>query len=155
MNRTQRLSAVAAGLLGAASIAAGCGSDTEQANDYVDQVNTLQVELVDQVNDAVSGTPPADPEAAAEVATDLQGVFETSADDLAAIEPPTDVADLHQQLVGSVSDVGDQIAEAEQAFSSGDPQQAAQAALQLQSATTELQTELNGLIDEINAQLQG
>lgn len=155
MSRTQRLSAVAAGLLGAASIAAGCGSDTEEANDYVDEVNGLQVELVNEVTAAVSGAPPADPEAAAQVATDLQEVFETTADDLAAINPPEDVAGLHEQLVGSVSDVGEQIGEAEQAFSSGNPQQAAQAALQLQSATTELQNELNGLIDEINTQLQG
>jgi hypothetical protein len=152
MNRTQRLSAVAAGLLGAASIAAGCGSDTEEANDYVDQVNTLQVELINQAAETVSGTRPADP---AQVAIDLQKVFEASADDLAAIEPPEDVADLHQQLVGSVSAVGDQIGDAEQAFSSGDPQQAAQAAQDLQSTASGLQTELNGLINEINAQLQG
>ncbi len=155
MNRTQRLSAVAAGLIGAASIAAGCGSATEEANNYVDDVNDLQVELVNQVNEAVSGAQPADPNAAAQVFTDLQDVFDTAADDLDAIDPPEDVADLHQQLVGSISDVGDQIGDAEQTFSSGNSQQAAQAAAQLQSATTELQTELNGLIDDINAQLQG
>ena len=64
------------------------------------------------------------------------------------------MADLHDQLVAAIRDVGARIGDAEQAFSSGNPQQAAQAALELQSATTDLQTELNTVIDDINAQLQ-
>ena len=48
-----------------------CGSD-DQANDYVDQVNEIQGRLVEDVTETVSGGPPADTDAAAEVAADLQ-----------------------------------------------------------------------------------
>jgi hypothetical protein len=141
--------------LAAAALAlAACGSNDE-ANDYIDEVNSVQEGLVTEVTDAVSQAPPANPEAAAAVATDLETVFNDTADELEAIEPPDDVAELHDDLVAAVRDVGTRIGDAEQAFSSGNPQQAAQAALELQQATTDLQTELNTLIDDINEQLQG
>jgi hypothetical protein len=141
--------------LAAAALAlSACGSD-EEANDYIEEVNSVQEGLVAEVTDTVSQAPPANADAATEVAAELKGVFNDTADELEAIEPPEDVAELHGQLVTAVRDVGTRIGDAEQAFSSGNPQQAAQAALELQSATSDLQTELNTLIDDINGQLQG
>jgi ABC-type transporter Mla subunit MlaD len=155
MNRIARPELLVAGLLATAALAAGCGSDTEASNDYVDQVNELQVSLVDQVTETISGAPPTDANAATEAAGDLQEVFDSTAADLDAIEPPEDVADQHAELVDTVSQVGDEIGDAKDGFASGDPQQAVQAAQQLQSSTTDLQTQLNSLINEINSQLQG
>ena len=153
MKRIRRTAAGAAALLVAAAIGAGCGS-SEQSNDYVDEVNGLQVELVTQVTDVVSGAQASSPKQAAGVAADLRDVFETKAEELEAVEPPEDVAELHDQLVAEVRDVADQIAKAEEAFTSGDPQEAAQAAVALQTATTKAQTDLNTVIDAINSQLQ-
>lgn len=153
MTRLRLASALAAALLALAATT-GCGSDTEDANDYVDQVNEAQGELVRQVIDTVSGAPPTNANAAGEAAAELQGVFDSTAEELEAIEAPEDVAELHAELVDTVAAVGERIGGARQGLQTGDPQQAARAARELQAATTELQTELDRLIDEINARLQ-
>ena len=116
-------------LIAAALAVSACGSDDE-ANDYADQVNEIQSRLVGDVSETVSGGPPPDTEAAAEVA-----------------------ADLRDELVRAIRGVGIRIGRAEQAFADGTPEQAARAARELQSATADLQSELRTLIDAINAQL--
>lgn len=136
-----------------AVIAVGCG-DVEEQNDYVEQVNALQNELVAEVTDAVSGTPPSNPRQAAAVAGELGDIFSASADDIEAVTPPEEVADLHAQLVETIREIADQIASAEDAFTSGNAQEAAQAATELQNATNSAQTELNSLIDQINAEFE-
>jgi hypothetical protein len=151
MNRG--LWAIGALMLVATLALAACGSN-EEDNDYVEQVNEIQEQLVDEVTETVSGAPPANPEAAAVVAGDLEGVFATTADELQALERPQDVADLHDELVAAIREVGARIGEAEKAFASGNSKQAARAALELQTATTDLQPQLTTLIDDINAQLQ-
>lgn len=151
MNRV--LCAVGALLLAGALALAACGSN-EENDDYVDQVNAIQEQLVDDVTEAVSGAPPTNPEAAAEVAADLEGVFTSTAEEFEAVEPPQDVADLHDELVAAIRRVGARIGEAEKAFASGDSKRAARAALELQTATTDLQPQLTRLIDDINARLQ-
>ena len=132
---------------------AGCG-DSEEKNDYVDQINELQLTYVDDVTEVVSGTPPTSPEAAAEVAGNLGDVTQGLADDIAAVEPPEEVADLQEQLVGTVEDIAAQIEDAEETLANGNPQEAAQAATALQTATSEAQTELGSIIDQINSELQ-
>ncbi len=141
-------------LVAAAALAAGCGSD-EEANSYVDEVNAIQTALVADVNEVAAEAPPANAKAVAAVAADLRAVFERNAAELERIEPPEEVADLHAQLATAVGDVAERIGEAERTFERGDPQQAAKAALELQTATTELQGELSGLIDQINARALG
>lgn len=140
-------------LVCAALALVACGSN-EEDNDYVEQVNEIQNRLVEEVTETVSGEPPADPKAAAEVAGDLEGVFTSTADEFEAVEPPQDVADLHDELVAAIRSVGARIGEAEKAFASGSSKQAARAALELQTATTDLQPQLTALIDDINARLR-
>lgn len=135
----------------AAAIAAGCGSADEQ-NEYVDEVNASQVDLVDEIRATVSGAAPSTPNEAATVAAELEGIFEGSADEIDAVTPPEEVADLHAQLVGELRQIADRIAKAEDAFRDADAQQAAEAATELQQATNQAQTDLNELIDEINAE---
>ena len=151
MNRA--LCAVGVLLLAGAHALAACGSN-EEDNDYVEQVNGIQEQLVDDVTETVSGAPPANPKAAAEVAGELEGVFASTADELDALERPQAVADLHYELVAAIRGVGARIGEAEKAFASGNSKQAARAALALQTATTDLQPQLTALIDDINAQLR-
>jgi hypothetical protein len=136
-----------------AVIGAGCGSTDEQ-NNYVDQINALQTDLVNQVNEVVAGSPPANAQQAAAVAADLEKAFSASADDIEAVTPPDEVADLHDQLVTKIREIADQIAKARNAFENGNAQEAAAAAVDLQTATSQAQTDLNTLIDEINAEFQ-
>ena len=148
-----RVAAVSAPILVAAALIAGCG-DNEEKNDYVDQINEIQTQFVDDVNNVVSGQTPSTPDDAANLATDLADLTDQTADDIAAVDPPDEVADLQQELVSTLHDVADQIDSAGDAFSSGNPQQAAQAATELQTATQKAQTDLNRIIDEINSTLQ-
>jgi hypothetical protein len=135
-----------------ALVAAGCGNS--EKNDYVDKVNEIQTNLQTQATDAISSAP-ANPAQAGELVKKLQSLFSDAADQLAAVDPPSDVADLHQQLVDKVREVSDQIGKVADAFDSGNPQQIQQAATELQTAISSSQTELGSLIDQINSQLQG
>ena len=130
----------------------GCGNGEQ--NDYVDEVNQLQNELVANVSDAVAGSTPSTPKDAARIAGDLQQVFEDGAGSFAEVDPPEEVADLHQQLVDQIQAIADQVGEAEDAFTSGSAQQASEAAIALQNAGNEAQTDLDTIIDQINEQLQ-
>ena len=64
--------------------------------------------------------------------------------------PPEEVADLHEQLVKQIDGIAEQVGAAEEAFTSGNAEEASQAALALQEASNQIQTDLNGLIDQIN-----
>ncbi len=70
------------------------------------------------------------------------------------MEPPEEVAELHQQLVDQISQIADQVESAEDAFTSGSQQAASQAAIELQNAGTAAQTELDQIIGAINNELQ-
>lgn len=148
MRRSASLLAVGA----IAATLAGCGNDEQ--NEYVDEVNALQNELVAEVGDVTtSGSVPTTPQQAADVAGELAQVFEEGAEQFEAVTPPEEVADLHAQLVEQIQAIADQVADAEEAFRSGDAQEASQAAIALQEAANDAQTALNGLIDRINEEL--
>lgn len=145
-------------LAGALAIAAlavigvGCGNDEQ--NDYVEEVNRLQTELVDEVTAAVSGAVPTNQQDAAEIAAELEQVFADGAEQFESVTPPEEVADLHEQLVKQIDGIAEQVGAAEEAFTSGNATEASQAALALQEASNRIQTDLNGLIDQINSELQ-
>jgi hypothetical protein len=144
-----------AGALAIASLAVigvGCGNDEQ--NDYVDEVNRLQTELVDEVTAAVSGAVPTNQQDAAEIAAELEQVFADGAEQFESVSPPEEVADLHEQLVKQIDGIAEQVGAAEEAFTSGNATEASQAALALQEASNRIQTDLNGLIDQINSELQ-
>jgi uncharacterized phage infection (PIP) family protein YhgE len=146
------LTMLAAGLLAFALIAAGCG-DSGEKNDYVDQVNQLQTDLVDQVTQVTTDATPSTQKEAADYAGRVAEVFSQSADDFAAVDPPEDVADLHQQLVEEIRSIAQDTKKAEQTLRTGSPQEAQRALTDLQTAASDAQTQLNSLIDEINADL--
>ena len=152
MNRG-RLAAFGLPLVVAGALIAGCG-DSEEKNDYVDEVNELQLAYVEDVNQLVSGAPPTSPNELGQVATDLAGLTEDLAVDIDSVEPPDEVTDLHEQLVDELKGVAAQIEDAEAQISSGNPQEAVQAATELQQATTDARTELDSIISEINSTLQ-
>lgn len=150
MKRVLRAVLVCAALVAALAFAA-CGNEDE--NEYVDEVNAVQQSFLDEVTAAAS-TPPTNPQQAGELVSTMQDAFTNAAEEFEAIEPPEDVADLHDQLVTTMADLGAQIGDLGEALQSGNPQQAATAATELQASITESQTEVTGLIDQINSQLQ-
>jgi hypothetical protein len=130
---------------------AGCGN--AEKNDYVDKVNEIQSNLQTQATQAISSAPTS-PAQAGELVKKLESIFSDAADQLAAVDPPSDVADLHNQLVDKIREVSDEVGKLSDAFESGNPQQIQQAATKLQSAISKSQTALSSLIDQINSQLQ-
>jgi hypothetical protein len=144
---------VLVGLIAVILAAAGCGNG--EKNDYVDQVNAIQTDLQTQASETLAGGAPSTGPQAAEFADKLQALFASAADDLEAVDPPEEVADLHAQLVAKVREIGDEIGKAGEAFSSGNAAQIQQAAADLQSAVGTAQPELSSLIDQINTELQG
>jgi hypothetical protein len=151
MTKPTRATAAIAALAAAVAIAAGCGNSEQ--NEYADEVNELQAELVNEVTNTVTEAAPSDAKAYREIADELRATFDAKADEFEAVEAPEDVADLHAQLVEAIRAVGEQIGDAERGFASGNPRQAQRAAASLQQAGTELQARLDAVIDQINAEL--
>jgi hypothetical protein len=151
-----RLTSLVLTLVCAATVAlavAGCGN--AEKNDYVDQVNAIQTDVQAQATSAFAELGSGGPNAAADVAKKLQALFTSAADQLEAVDPPDDVADLHAQLVAEVRKIGDESGAAADGFASGNPQQIQQSSQDLQKAASTFQTEFSSLIDQINAKLQG
>jgi len=145
--------AAALAALATLAIAAGCGSAAEQ-NDYVDQVNEEQSQLLDSVSKVVSGPAPTNSEEAAKVADELSSAFAEGADRIEAIDPPDEVADLHARLVSGLRRLSDRLAAAGKALTGSSAQDAADAAADLQQQITHAQDRINRLIDQINAKFQ-
>lgn len=148
MKPSARLTATFAILAIAGAVAAGCGNGAQ--NDYVDKVNTVQNSILSDVTDATS-TPASSPKDAAKTGQAIADAFSTGADELESIDPPDEVADLHSQLVDQLRSVSKQLNDAADAFTSGSAQAQIQAANQLQQSATRAQTEINNVIDQINA----
>lgn len=152
MTRALRAALLCLAAVAALALAA-CGGDDE-SNDYVDDVNAVQNEFLDTMTE-VASTPPTTPAQAGDVVSEMEDAFSAAADDLEAIEPPEEVADLHDELITTMSDLGDQVAGLGEALTSGNPQQTTQAATELQASLTEAQTEVTSLTDQINEELGG
>jgi hypothetical protein len=133
-------------------LAAGCGDDDEK-NAYVEDVNALQAELVQQVSTA-AGSTPSNQKQAAEYAGRIAAIFSRAADQFAAVDPPDDVADLHSQLVDQIRSLAADTRKAERTLREGTPEQAQKALKRLQTAATDAQNRLSMLIDEINSDLR-
>jgi hypothetical protein len=134
----------------------GCGSsDTKAANDYVDQVNKAQNDFAhtfDELSNQITST-----SSASQDRKTLEG-FKRAVDkvvaDLQAIDVPSEVKPLHEQLVGEISTYGKEIDEAKAAFAGDDPKAIIKAQTDLVSAVTRVSTQINQTIDAINKKLR-
>ena len=134
---------------------AGCGSDTKAANDYVDAVNKAQNDFAstfDRLSSQITSksTPQQDQKT-------LDG-FKQAVDkvvvDLQAVEPPSKVKPLHDELVNEIATYGKEIDKAKLAFSDSDPQAIVKAQADLVSAVTRVQAQINMTIADINKKLR-
>jgi uncharacterized phage infection (PIP) family protein YhgE len=138
-----------------ALVASGCGSDTKEANDYVDAVNKAQNDFAtkfDQLSGQITST-----STAAQDRQTLDG-FKQAIDkvvaDFRAVKAPDKVKPLHDQLIAEISAYGREIDKAKGAFSDEDPQAIVKAQADLVSAVTRVQSQINKTIADINKKLR-
>jgi hypothetical protein len=138
-----------------ALVASGCGSDTKEANDYVDAVNKAQNDFAtkfDQLSGQITST-----STAAQDRQTLDG-FKQAIDkvvaDFRAVKAPDKVKPLHDQLISEISAYGREIDKAKGAFSDDDPQAIVKAQADLVSAVTRVQSQINKTIADINKKLR-
>ena len=152
MRRTRLMVPV---LVAASALAvAACGGDTEEKNDYVDQVNEVTKTLNEGLTEVSSGTAATSPKQAATVFSDFGEQLDTAAADIEGIEPPEDVADLHDQLVTQVDDLGAAATNAADEIEAGGAAAVTGVATEFITAATTASTEVDATITEINSVLQ-
>ena len=140
----------------AAALALGaCGGDTEEKNDYVDQVNEVTSTLNSGLTKiSTEATAISSPDQASKVFAEFGTSLETAAADMEGIEPPEDVADLHDQLVEQIRTLASEATNAADEISSGGPASVAGVAGQFLTEATRGSSEVDSTIAEINSKLQ-
>jgi len=142
--------AVATGAL-AASAVAGCGgggddAEAQAGRTYIDQVNGAVQRFAREAKALPSGLKP-------DTLHTYSATLERTADALRQIDPPPEVASLHEELAGDVATYADAIDKAAGAPESGDPDQVVAAQQELLKATATANREVNRTLREIGRTL--
>ena len=142
-------------LVAASALAlAACGEDTEEKNAYVDAVNEVTTTLNEGLTEISSGAAATSPDQAATVFADFGEQLDAAATDIEAIDPPEDVADLHDQLVTQVEDLGATATNAADEVEAGGAAAVTGVATEFVAEATTASTEVDSTITEINSVLQ-
>ena len=142
-------------LVAASALAvAACGGDTEEKNDYVDQVNEVTTTLNKGLTEVSSGAAATSPEEASTVFADFGAQLDKAAADIEGIDPPEDVADLHDQLVTEVKDLAATSTNAADEIKAGGVAAVTGVATEFIAEATTASTEVDKTITEINSKLQ-
>ena len=128
-----------------------CGGDTTAKNEYVAAVNKAQTEFAAGIGKAAPSATEAD---ATKVFGDMQAAIEKVVADLRAVEPPDEVAALHQRLVREMADFGTAVEKAAGSLRSGDPGKLAAAQAAFTKSTAGAGRKIDATIGQINAKLQ-
>ena len=148
-----RLRWLAVALIAASALAlAACDGDTAENNEYVDQVNEVSSTLLSSVQSlpASGGSPKQISSALDEVSTQVG----TAATDLSEVEPPEDVADLHQKMVTDLNTLSDEATNAANEVASGGAAGAVGVVAQFVVEANRIGGEIDSTINEINSELQ-
>jgi hypothetical protein len=125
----------------AGALFAACG-DTDEKNEYVDRINELQASYAEELS--AVGVPSSLAEVR-ELATKGAELDAQLAADVAAVDPPEEVADLHAELVATLEESAATTAELERVVDTTKNTQ------ELQRAITEADRNAQATIDEFNA----
>lgn len=136
----------------AALLLVACGGDSEEKNEYVDEVNEVQTTLQDEISNLAQT--PRSPEELVGFYEDTIASLQSAANSLEGIEPPDEVAELHDQLITEVKELADVITGAVDEIEQGGPAAVPGAVGQLATEGTKIQQEFSSTIDEINSTLQ-
>ena len=138
-----------------ALLVSGCGSDTKEANNYVDSVNKAQNDFAatfDKLSEKITSTSTAQQDR--ETLDGFKQAVDKVVTDLRSVKVPGKVKDLHGRLVAEISDYGKEIDKAKLAFAGDDPQAIIKAQTELVSAVTRVSSQINQTIDAINKKLR-
>jgi hypothetical protein len=142
-------------LVAVALVACG-GGDADEKNDYVDQVNEVTTTLNTGLTQISSDVPLAtDPAQASKVFSQFASSLKTAASDIDAIEPPDDVAELHDKLVADVTTLSEESTNAANEAEAGGPAGLPGVATQFIDEANKLGGDIDATIAEINTELQG
>lgn len=135
---------------------AGCGGSdkVDQANSYVDSVNRAQNRFASTIDSltrqiTTTSTPAQDKATLAR----FQAAVDRVVGDLRAVDPPSEVRDLHGNLITAMQDFGKQVQEVSEALSSGNTTRLLAAQEQLAKATATVSQKINTTIAAINRKL--
>jgi hypothetical protein len=129
----------------------GCGSSKN--NDYVDSVNDVTSQLQSDVSEISSGADVSSPQQAATIFTQVSGKVDAAAAKLNDIDPPSQVAGLHQKLVQDLKTLGSEAKGAGDDIKAGGAAAAPGVLTHFVAQARQLDTEIKATIDEINAKL--
>jgi hypothetical protein len=130
-----------------------CDEDTAENNDYVDQVNEISERLQASVTEVTSASG-NDPATVGTTLETVAGEFQTAADDLSEVDPPEDVADLHDDMVEDIETLSTEAQSAADEVGQGGVAASVGALQQFATEATRLGTEIDTTISEINSKLQ-
>jgi hypothetical protein len=150
MNRRRHL---ALALIAASALAlAACDGDTAENNDYVDQVNEVSSTLLSSVQSlpATGGSPQQISTALNDVSTQVG----TASTDLSEIDPPDDVADLHDKIVTDLNTLSGEAENAANEVAAGGAAGAVGVVAQFVTEANRIGAEIDSTITEINNVLQ-
>ena len=149
-----RALAVLIALLALPALAA-CGEDTDAQNDYVDEVNGVTTRLNDELNRIASEvTSVSNPQEAVDAFATLSDAVRSAGDELEAVDPPEDVAELHDQLVGQVERLAAEAGNAVDEVRAGGPAAVIGVATAFIGEANRISSDIDGTLDEINSVLQ-
>lgn len=150
MPRIARVALLVAALI-VSPAAAGCGSDDNQ---YVQDVNAAQAKFASTLTRLQRDIRPSSSSAQDSRTLDgFQLAIRQVVAQLRAITPPDSVRDLHDQLIGEITDYGTTISAAKTKISKGSPQDILAAQADLSTAVARTAVKINLTIDQINKKL--
>jgi hypothetical protein len=150
MPRALRL--ITAALIAAVAVLlVACGNS--ESNGYVSSVNDVTSQLQSDVSEISSGADVSSPQQAATIFTQVSGKVDAAAAKLNAIEPPDQVADLHQKLVQDLQTLGSEAKGAGDDIKAGGAAAAPGVLTHFVAQARQLDTAIKATIDEINAKL--
>jgi hypothetical protein len=136
--------------------AVGCGSDSEERNDYARAVNRAQADFASSFRELSRRiTATSTPRQGRRTLQSFEEAVAEVVRDLKAIRAPDDVRPLHRRLTREIAAYGREIRRTEAAYETDAPQQILEAQTDLAGATTRISGRVNRTIDAINRALRG
>lgn len=128
----------------ATGLVAACGSD--EKDEYASDVESVLEPLGEELTNLGTELSNVDsPEGFVEGVTAVQDRIEEGVADLEAIEPPSDVTDIHEDLIASLEKFNSSLDAVRTAAEDGDLQTLQEEALALPQAASEFQTEIDDI----------
>jgi hypothetical protein len=134
---------------------AACDEDTDEQNDYVDEVNGVTTGLNDELSRiAEQVTSISNPGEAADAFASFNEAIDSAAAELEAIDPPEEVEELQDQLVSEVERLATEAASVPAEIREGGPAAVIGVATGFIAEANRVSADIDSTLDEINSVLQ-